>query len=276
MASGKVTAIALNLRTGANGSVITVLRQGCLLNILAQQAGWLNVTTTQDNTPLQGWVSSSYVAQTPSPVLPSISERAAAMIVGFEVTSEANYNEFYAHPTWPEGDSGITIGIGYDLGYVSEQDFRADFSRLIPEANLASLAALCGTKGEAAYTALPNVSDITIPWSAAIQVFRSRSLPETTASTIAALPRAAQLNGDCLGAVVSLVYNRGCSFNLPDPRHREMRAIRDDIAQGKLADIPSQLRSMCRLWAGKPGMEGLVARRKDEASLFEGGLAEPA
>jgi GH24 family phage-related lysozyme (muramidase) len=36
--------------------------------------------------------------------------------------------------------------------------------------------------------------------------------------------------------------------------------------------IPAQIRSMSRLWANQPGMEGLVIRRNLEAALFEKGL----
>src|SRR5258708_33323102 len=50
------------------------------------------------------------------PVRP-ISDRAIQLIIAFEVTSEAVYNRLYQRPTWPKGKSGVTIGIGYDLGY---------------------------------------------------------------------------------------------------------------------------------------------------------------
>lgn len=272
MASGQVTATALNLRAAANGAVTGVLRQGCRVEILGQQGNWLNVSATQDGAALQGWVSASFVAQDQPGPPPAVSERAMQMIVRFEVTDEATYDRICARPTWPQGDSGVTIGIGYDLGYVTGQQFRGDWAGALGAAALDELARACGAKGAAAQALLGGLQAVTVPWTAANQVFRARSVPQMVASVVRALPRAAQLPADCLGALVSLAYNRGVSFGAAGDRYREMRAIRDDVAQGRLADVPDQIRSMRRLWIGKPGMEGLLARREDEADLFQAGL----
>jgi len=75
----------------------------------------------------------------------------------------------------------------------------------------------------------------------------------------------------CLGALVSLVYNRGTSTDpagLPGAR-KEMRDIRDAVAAGRFTDIPAALRAMKRLW---PEGNGLRDRREREAKLFEEGL----
>ncbi len=74
MASGHVTATALNLRAKPNGTILAVLRQNCAVNILGSSAGWLNVTASQDGQTLQGWASASFVAaDAPSqPVAPAI------------------------------------------------------------------------------------------------------------------------------------------------------------------------------------------------------------
>jgi GH24 family phage-related lysozyme (muramidase) len=60
--------------------------------------------------------------------------------------------------------------------------------------------------------------------------------------------------------------------NSPDDRRREMRAIRDAVARGDLAEIAAELRSMKRLWQGR-GLGGLVARREEEAQLVESAIA---
>lgn len=52
-----------------------------------------------------------------SPSYTPISQRAIALIVGCEVSGKANYEARYQRPVWPKGLSGITIGIGYDVGY---------------------------------------------------------------------------------------------------------------------------------------------------------------
>jgi GH24 family phage-related lysozyme (muramidase) len=209
--------------------------------------------------------------------LPAVSDRAVELIVAFEVTSETVYNRLYMHPVWPQGQSGCTIGIGYDLGYVTSQRMSDDWhtAQLAP-ADIAALTGVCGMKGTAAQHALPNVKSVSVPFAAANAVFRNVTLQRTVAQTVAALPRAATLTPDCLGALVSLVYNRGASFAAQGDRYTEMRAIAADVANGNLKDIPTQFRAMKRLWAGQPNLQGLVRRRELEALLFEEGLGQPA
>jgi hypothetical protein len=63
-----------------------------------------------------------YLASLPPGPIPSravarVSERAIQLIVYFEVTDEATYRRKYQRPVWPGLNSGVTIGIGYDVGY---------------------------------------------------------------------------------------------------------------------------------------------------------------
>jgi hypothetical protein len=53
-----------------------------------------------------------------------------------------------------------------------------------------------------------------------------------------------------------------------------MRAIRQHMAERRFERIPDEFRSMKRLWRGR-GLDGLLARRDREASLFEAGLRQP-
>jgi GH24 family phage-related lysozyme (muramidase) len=78
------------------------------------------------------------------------------------------------------------------------------------------------------------------------------------------------LSPDCLGALVSLTYNRGPSFGNPGDRYIEMRNIKKLVETKRFADIPAEFRKMKRLW---PGTSGLQIRREREAVLFEHGLA---
>ncbi|MEM5317138.1 hypothetical protein [Paraburkholderia sp. JHI869] len=204
-----------------------------------------------------------------------ISDRAINMIIAFEVTSEAVYIRLYQHPTWPKGNSGVTIGIGYDIGYTSAAQLANDWSASLGAAAVTTLTPACGKTGQAASQILPQTKIVTVPFPAADAVFRQTDVPRYTSRTLGALPAAAaNLNPDCLGALVSLVFNRGASFNAAGDRYTEMRAISSDIQNQNLADIPAQIRSMKRLWAGDPNMAGLVQRRELEAVLFEEGLAE--
>lgn len=204
----------------------------------------------------------------------TVSTRAMDMIVAFEVSSEAAYKRLYCHPVWPHGKSGVTIGIGYDIGYVTADVLATDWAEAIGAPAVGTLKAACGKTGEAASQILPQVKSVEVPFAAADAVFKKTVMPRYLGRTLAALPAAAEnLTPDCLGALVSLAYNRGASFNAAGDRYLEMRAIRDDIQAGRVADIPAQIRAMKRLWEGRPEMAGLLRRRDLEALLFEQGLA---
>ncbi|MFS8980786.1 hypothetical protein PO002_41340 [Cupriavidus necator] len=203
----------------------------------------------------------------------TISDRAMELIVTFEVTSEATYSKLYRRPVWPRGKSGVTIGIGYDIGYVTQDVLGRDWTEGIGEAAVATLAPACGCTGDAAKRILPQVTTVDVPFAPANAVFRKTVIPRTIARTVSAVPGADNLSPDCLGALVSLVYNRGASFSLDGDRYREMRAIKADVQANQLADIPKQIRAMKRLWEGNPDMAGLLRRRELEALLFEQGLA---
>lgn len=197
---------------------------------------------------------------------------AVEMIVGFEVTSRAVYERKYATPIWPGGESGVTIGVGYDLAHHDADDLALDWPTLAPAAR-ALLATGCGKSGRAAEAVIPSLASVTVPWDAAYQCFRDRSLPKYERQTADAFGGCLELPPLCFGSLVSLVYNRGASFGTQgkpswDSR-KEMRAIRDLIAAGKLVVVPAQFRSMARLW---PGMRGLRDRREAEAVMWERGL----
>lgn len=181
---------------------------------------------------------------------------------------------FSSKPEWPGGQSGVTIGFGYDLGYVTVDQFESDWGeRIRPDAGQ-RLKAVVGLRTQRARNRIGELSDIRVSRDAAEQVFDTRTLPLYELRTAQAFPGVQALPEDARGALVSLVYNRGTSMvdNSPEDRRREMRAIRDAVAKGDLAEIAAQLRAMKRLWEGK-GMGGLIARREEEARLVESAIA---
>jgi hypothetical protein len=203
----------------------------------------------------------------PSPDIPT---RTVTFICREEVTSRRNYDTQCARPIWPGEDSGVTIGVGYDIGY--QKNFEADWKGLLTVAQADALRPWLGKKGQAAAPAPSQLTAITIPWQAAWAVFVRSTLPAEVGKTRNAFTGPAQMSPLCLGALVSLVYNRGAGMDDPEDapgKRQEMRDIRDAIAAGRLADIPGLLRSMKRLW---PNSSGLRARREREAELFEEGL----
>ncbi len=196
-----------------------------------------------------------------------LSRRGIIALVQYEVTSPRHYANRLACPSWPEGESGVTIGIGYDLGYRSTTQLRDDWGPQLPAAVLDRLAGACGAKGSAARALIPSLSDLRIPLEAAGRVFFHRTLPEFARLTLLAYPGTAQLPADAQAALVSLVYNRGAK--LDGQRRKEMAAIVPLVAQGDLAGIAAQLRAMKRLWIDTH-QPGLLARRDSEAALVEG------
>lgn len=170
---------------------------------------------------------------------------------------------------WPGGSSGITIGIGYDLGYVTVDQFESDWNGHVSSPSLERLRTAIGIIGLNARNRAPHFSDIRINRPDAEEVFSERTLPLCRFRASQAFPGLDQLPNDAQGALVSLVFNRGTSMN--GDRRREMRAIRDAVPRGDLREIAAQLRSMKRLWIGK-GLDGLLARREAEAALVESSI----
>ncbi|WP_395454802.1 glycoside hydrolase family protein [Azospirillum melinis] len=204
---------------------------------------------------------------TPIIVTPLTPPEAVDFIIGWEVTSRSVYEKRYAKPTWPGGESGATIGVGYDLAHHDADDLALDWPTLSPAAR-STLATACGKSGQAAKALIPSLASVTVPWDAAYQCFRDRSLPKYERQTADAFGGRLDLPPLCFGALVSLVYNRGAG--MAGDSRAEMRAIRDLIAAGKLDEAPDQFRSMKRLW---PTVEGLRNRREAEAVMWERGLS---
>jgi len=190
-----------------------------------------------------------------------LTEKAKQLIFDFEGIDQPS--------DWPGGASGITIGIGYDLGYESAGDFENDWQAILG-ADFATLSQVVGLKGADAQAKASGLKTIKIKSADAEQVFLERSVPKYQALTQQAFPGVDALPADAQGALFSLVYNRGTSMN-GDSR-KEMRAIRDAVPNGDLQEIANQLRAMKRLWVNK-GLDGLLKRRDAEADLVESCIA---
>lgn len=207
-----------------------------------------------------------------SPSRTEISERATQLIILFEVTSASVYEKKYQTPVLPAAESGITIGVGYDLGYVKAEWMLEDWTGLLSAESLKRLEKICGLKGSSAKEALSTLKGISVPWVIAEEQFRKRLLPRYVAETERALPNTAVLSKDSLGALVSLVYNRGASFRRAQPRYKEMRNILAHMENSRFSEIPQEFLDMRRIWQGQQGTQGLLQRRILEASLFQRGL----
>jgi GH24 family phage-related lysozyme (muramidase) len=213
------------------------------------------------------------------PSLTPISKRATALIISSEVSGSSQYMQRFHRPTWPGGSSGVTIGIGYDLGFVTVRDFHGDWGRYLGPGDVRVLETCCGLQADRAKRALHNIDRVDIPWPVASRQYEERIQPRRVGETETVLKNCNLLSPDSLGALVSLVYNRGAAgFLVPEAkdsagRFIEMRKIRAMMEVKRFSDIPAQLRAMRRLWQKTPGGQGLVLRRELEAQLFSLGLA---
>lgn len=198
----------------------------------------------------------------PSPLLPT---RGVSFIATEEIGSRARYDQVYRHPVWPGGDSGITIGIGFDLRFADLPTFSRAWGKLDAVAK-AALTPWLGKKGSLA--GADSLKTVVVPFDLAWPVYCGDTIPVYVDQTRDVFPGYEQLPGLCKSALVSLVYNRGPS--LKGDRRTEMRAIRDLIGTGDLALVPMQFQAMKRLW---PEGNGLPGRRDREAKLWAEGLA---
>jgi peptidoglycan hydrolase-like protein with peptidoglycan-binding domain len=192
------------------------------------------------------------------------------LIVEEETGGREYYNRTECRTEWPGGASGVTVGIGYDLGYATRAEIASDWEGLIQPQMIKAMQSVAGITGSAARGATREIySQVYIPWNTALAVFDKVDVPKWVNIVRKALPNTDDLSPESFGALVSLAFNRGASFNNAGDRCREMRAIRTDMITRNYKDIPHQFRLMKRLW---PAGGGLWKRREHEAVLFETGL----
>jgi hypothetical protein len=191
------------------------------------------------------------------------------LLVAFEIGSRRLYEKKYQRPIWPGGQSGVTIGIGYDLGMTRKADIRADWEPLLAEADLVALLAVQGVTGESAKRLAQGISQVVIPLELAERVFYTRTAPQYAARTRAAFPGVQKLPADAQAMMLSLVYNRGASVS--GPKRVEMANIQSLLrgARPGLDAIAAEFESMQRLWPGGE-LAGLRTRRQREAALIRG------
>lgn len=206
-----------------------------------------------------------------------ISKEALDLIVTEEVTSRKHYEAALSRPTWPGLSSGVTIGIGYDVGagVTTKVQLWDDWKGVIPDSMIIALERAIGVTGSSAKPLTASLrSKVNVPWDAAVAVFEKKTVPKWYATCKAYLPNYEELSLDCKGALLSLTYNRGPSFNKAGDRYKEMRNIKAHMTARRFSKIPVEIKAMKRIWAGT-GFSGLLKRRDREAALFDKGLKKP-
>lgn len=198
-----------------------------------------------------------------------VAQCVSALLVRWEVSSEARYVARYQRPIWPGGASGITWGIGYDGGHQPRHIIVAEWWAHVERVRLSNTA---GLVGQPARVALPGYRDIITPLPLAIDVLARSSIPRYAAQARQAYGRhldTAPAGVQC--ALISEVYNRGPAMS--GNRRIERRAIRDlCLPTGDAQCVARQLEASCRVWANDPlNGAGLCARRFHEARVARGG-----
>ena len=269
------------LRRGDTGPMIKSLQRG--LNKLgsmllvdadfgpgtAEAVADARVALQQPGPPEADQPFQDALAALPEPV-PTLRAPGLTFIARAEVSGPRRYREKYTRPVWPTAKSGITIGIGYDLQFVTLAQLHEDWACL-PAPALDLLSSVLGTPGSDAR--LARVRDLTVPLLDAMTVFLTRSLPRYFELTRSIYAQIDNLGAHQRTALVSLVFNRGARLTDSDAvrqERREMRQIQALLAAGRVAEIDAQFEEMTRLW---PTTRGLVERRRAEAKLWRAGFS---
>jgi len=241
-----------------------------IARILPHPAVAAHVATTA-LTPVKAAPLPTVVSPSIAPAHDAIPDQAITFIVNEEDGSPVYYAKHYENFDWPGGASGPTIGVGYDLGYVTIKEAIADWTGIVPDDVVTAICRGVGLRGEAAELFVrAHAKTVTVTFDQGLTQFKQREVPKWLARCRAALPGFDKLPPLCQGVMLSLTYNRGSGgYDDPSPRDAEMRAIKAEIASEKFDAIPIQILSMRRLW---PRGGDLWNRRTHEAALFQKGL----
>lgn len=226
--------------------------------------------------PTVAWVAEGVAEAVPLPDPPVkppqklISAAAVDLLVRTEVGSPALYQRKYIRPVWPGGASGVTIGIGADLGQMSRDEIRYDWAAHPQVVELEPAAGVGGQRARALTAAMQHVRT---EYPLAYEVFEQHDVLQYYRIAARAYPGLDRLTLNAQGALVSLVFNRGGSMSC-DPRSTryEMCQIREQCLplQSEVGPCVAQwLRTMKRVWRGKDIERGMNARREEEARLAE-------
>ena len=80
----------------------------------------------------------------------TLSDQGRKLLLDYEVGGgEPYYRKFLSRPTWPGEASGVTIGVGFDLGYNTESQVQEAWSSLA-DSSLELLKGSIGVRGESA------------------------------------------------------------------------------------------------------------------------------
>ncbi|MEX5380937.1 hypothetical protein [Acinetobacter towneri] len=186
------------------------------------------------------------------------------------------FERYEAKPYHPgDRSSGVTLGIGYDLGQQSKSQIYKDLSPFYSSEQIKRLLEAQGKSGSAAAALVPKLIDIRISKEKALHL--ATALKTRYAQQVLTIyPKTLELHPHCQGVLLSLVFNRGISLNDRKGQltRKHMRQIKEAFENNKVNTIPNIFRDMSKLWTktGPSGNSGVGRRRREEAVIFERGL----
>lgn len=197
-----------------------------------------------------------------------VSKQGLRAIIKHEISSKAYYEKRLTKACWPGGNSGVTIGIGYDLGCATKTRIKSDLEGLVSDATLEQLVNAAGVRGSKAKRLCTAICKkrIKVPYAAAEKLFYTRTLPDYAKRTRRIYPGIEKLPADTQSMLLSLVYNRGSK--LSGARRKEMLNIKKHVKKQDLTAIAKEFVAMKRLWQDR-GLEGLLHRRDSEARMIK-------
>ena len=199
----------------------------------------------------------------------TITEEGVELIAEFEVGGKSYYVKAYQRPIWPGHLSGVTWGIGYDAGYNTAAQIKADWGPYVDKSTLAAMMSCAGIKKSAAKWKRQEVRwKISIPFDVAMKVFLKRTVPRFAAMTKRAYPNIEFAPPTIQDMALSQSFNRGTSTRGHSRRHilwQTQASARRDYAA-----MPQFCRDSEVVWRGKSVYNGLKRRRFAEADHGEG------
>lgn len=192
------------------------------------------------------------------------------LIVHFEVGGESYYRKAYSRPIWPRGASGVTVGIGYDLGYNTKAQIEQDWKGIIPSSMLDALKSCSGIKGSAARSHAQRTKYlVNIPLEAAMKVFVKKTVPRFACLAKRTFKTLENAHPYIQDMMLSQTFNRGASTRGHSRRHVLWQARA--CAKGQYYALPLYCRQSKIVWAeNKPIRKGIWRRRDAEADHGEG------
>ena len=234
--------------------------------------GWLENTIGRGITNRKSPTKKAQPATRPEIVLPPTTSNAIELltqegidaIIDFEVGGPRYYEDYLSGVCRPNtGESGITIGIGCDLGQLSQEEFKQEWQEFLAPETYNKLFKVIGFRGWNAEDCLVGLGSVHIPYATALAHFSKYTLPKWIYRSRRLWPNWDTLLPLQKTALLSIAYNRGTS--LTGTRREEMREIVDLLKDKNLQGIAPLIRSMSH-WHT---LNGLQIRRHKEAILFE-------